>query len=308
MSTARRVIEVALEWSGIPRLAARAQRGRTLILAYHNVVPDDGPPAGDRSLHIPQSVFAAHLDAVAAMCAVVPLAAIGGPADPTRPRVAITFDDAYRGALMLGMQELQRRQLPATVFVPPGLLGHASFWWDACAGPDGLSPERRDEALGRLRGEDAAVRQAWPLTNPIPTTLRPGTADELRTALALHAGLTLGAHTWSHPNLTRLSPPELAAELQKPLAWLRDGWPADRVIPWLTYPYGLENAAVRAVARDAGYSGGLKVDGGWLDAAPTDPFALPRLNVPAGLSVRGLRLRLSGLLRTGGAPVQQLPA
>jgi hypothetical protein len=40
---------------------------------------------------------------------------------------------------------------------------------------------------------------------------------------------------------------------------------------------------------------GFLVDGGWLPPRPDNLFALPRLNVPAGLSADGLALRLSGL-------------
>ena len=105
--------------------------------------------------------------------------------------------------------------------------------------------------------------------------------------------VSLGSHTWSHPNLTRSSPDELADELGRPLAWLREHF-AEASLPAISYPYGLESEAVRAAARDAGYSLGFRVDGGWIPEPAGDRFALPRLNVPAGLSANGLALRLAG--------------
>jgi peptidoglycan/xylan/chitin deacetylase (PgdA/CDA1 family) len=319
---ARAAVEAALAFSGIAALAARGRRGRTLVLAYHNVVPDDWTAVGDRSLHIAQSRFAAHLETIIARCDVVPLAALAdrdsdapgvghdGAHDDRerrRPRVILTFDDAYHGTLTLGVEALARRALPATIFVPPGLLGNGSFWWDAASGPDGLDAERRAQALDRGRGVDADVRRLLaPLPDGLGEATRPGTAAELAAALTASPSLTLGAHTWSHANLTRLAPAELADEMTRPLEWLSTHVDPSRVVPWLTYPYGFESPAVRDAARVARYNGAFRVDGGWLAAGSRDDrFALPRLNVPAGMSSRGLGLRLAGLMGSVAARAQQ---
>ncbi len=45
------------------------------------------------------------------------------PAPSRRPRVAVTFDDAYRGAVTIAQDELTRHGFPSTLFVAPGLLG-----------------------------------------------------------------------------------------------------------------------------------------------------------------------------------------
>lgn len=278
-------------------LRTRAATGRALILAYHNVIPDGLPPAGDRSLHLPVSSFAKQLDFLVAFCEVVPLVRLfeapGGP----RLTVAITFDDAYRGALTLGVAELARRSLPATMFVPPGMLDDRTFWWDDLAQPDsGLPAELRERALSELAGRDAAVRAA---VGTRPTTLAPhmrsATVAELGRAAA-RPGFTLGSHTWSHPNLAVLSAAEIQVELERPLAWLREHFPA-AMIPWIAYPYGLTSAGVLAAAAAAGYVGGLRVEGGSFRRGQVSPFAVPRLNVPSGVSPHGFALRLAGLRR-----------
>jgi peptidoglycan/xylan/chitin deacetylase (PgdA/CDA1 family) len=105
----------------------------------------------------------------------------------------------------------------------------------------------------------------------------------------------LGSHTWSHPNLCRATPTELASELEQSKRWISERFPKS-AIPAISYPYGLESPAVKAAAEGAGYTMGFRVDGGWLPKTVKDSFALPRLNVPAGLSADGLALRLSGLL------------
>ena len=112
-------------------------------------------------------------------------------------------------------------------------------------------------------------------------------------------GITFGAHSWGHPNLTRVTAARLQDELRRPLQWLRDRFTP--VIDWLAYPYGCWSPEVEEAAGAAGYRAAVRVDGGWLPrAAPRVPaaarFHLPRLNVPAGVSAEGFVLRCAGLL------------
>jgi len=300
---ARRLLKTAVEqgllWSGLPAISSRLRRARTLILAYHDVVPNGERVIGDSSLHLPRAAFAAQLDALLEMADVVPLdAAIsGGGAVSGRPRVAITFDDAYRGAVVEGVGALVERSLPATIFVPPSLLDGGVFWWDALTpkGSPGLAPEVRDDALLRLAGKGSAILAAHACsdTSHIPAYARGASEAELRAAAA-RPGITLASHSWSHPNLAALAPPELEDELVRPLAWLRERF--DGVLPYISYPYGHSSLAVERAAAAAGYRASLRIDGGWLREGGTNPFAIPRLNVPSGLSDAGFRLRCSGLL------------
>jgi peptidoglycan/xylan/chitin deacetylase (PgdA/CDA1 family) len=309
MISLRRIAETGIIWSGVPRLAALSRRGRTLVLAYHNIVPDGAPPSGDRSLHLAESAFGRQLDTLADLCDVVRLASLlAQPAADARPRVIITFDDAYHGALTLGRGALQKRDLPATVFVPPAMLGRASFWWDAYAGAEGLPMSLRAQAIGALSGDDQQVR-AWAAQQGLAELevsgwLRPGNESELR-AWAATRELTVAPHTWRHANLTRLPPSEALEELERPLGWLRERF-SSALEPWITYPYGLATVETAALARQAGYKGGLLVEGGWGSRPVVDPFLLPRLNVPSGISIEGFRLRLAGLFRSAVAIPQQV--
>jgi peptidoglycan/xylan/chitin deacetylase (PgdA/CDA1 family) len=93
--------------------------------------------------------------------------------------------------------------------------------------------------------------------------------DELRTLQ--RAGMTIAAHTRTHPDLTEVSDSQLRAEvlgsrqdLQKML-----GVPADL----FAYPYGAWNKRVVAAVQSAGYRAARAFPGGsWNDA--TDRFAL----------------------------------
>lgn len=296
----KQIAEGALIWTGISAIARRSMWGRALVLAYHNVVPHGAAPIGEGALHLPQRNFADQLDQLMNAANVVPLEGLFvEPSSRRRPRVVITFDDAYAGALSAGVLELRRRGLPATIFVPPGLLGGRPFWWDDLVprGGTALPPLLRETLLEECAGQDDRVRarQAKPAdASTMPWWARSATAAELSEA-SRDGGITLGAHTWGHPNLAALADEELSGELARPLTWLRENFPKPTV-PWLSYPYGCHSERVREAARAAGYVGAFRIEGGWLHADARPGFTLPRLNVPAGLSASGFGLRLSGLL------------
>jgi peptidoglycan/xylan/chitin deacetylase (PgdA/CDA1 family) len=292
-------VEAVLVRGGVAQLARRFRRNRTLVLAYHNIVPQGEPVSGDRSLHLSQEQFAEQLDLLCRLCDVIPLDAVLEPGDPTgRPRVAITFDDAYRGTVTAGVQELVCRGLPATIFVVPAFVGGRSFWWDEYLTDLGNGTDKlRQRALAELAGSDHDIR-GWAEEHGVLPQRQPdhavvATEDELQEATRLGA-IVLGSHTWSHPNLAQLDSASLEEELTSSIRWLERRF--ERVVPWLAYPYGVASPTVERAAADAGYRGAFYVSGGWLPKTIPNAHALPRLNVPAGVSAHGFALRLSGLL------------
>ena len=126
-----------------------------------------------------------------------------------------------------------------------------------------------------------------------PSHARCVTESQLATALD-YPGLHLGSHSWSHPNLAALDEGALVTELTRPRAWLQRY--GARVLPLISYPYGLSSPNVERAAAAAGYTHGFRVMGGWMppSTGSATPYALPRLNVPAGLTPEGFRLRLAG--------------
>jgi peptidoglycan/xylan/chitin deacetylase (PgdA/CDA1 family) len=281
--------------SGMVRLRSAAFRGRTLVLAYHNVVPRGAPPVGERALHLGQDRLAEHLDLLADQTDVIPLDVALGSADGQKPRVVITWDDAYAGAVTVGVEELVRRKLPATIFVPPGRLGGQTFWWDRLASRHGGEIPRvlRDRALEECRGQEEVIESklGMGIDVALPAYARSATEADLSSA-ASKSGITFGSHSWSHVNLTQVSTDDLAMELHRSHEWLRQRY--SNVLPALSYPYGAESITIRPAVEAAGYTTGWCIRGGWLPTGSTDCRALPRLNVPAGLSVNGLALRLAG--------------
>ena len=299
----KRLAELALARGGAARVAERRNRPSVLILAYHNIVPRGEHVVGDISLHIDQQAFADQLDFVLERHKIIPLtSALEHGADSHRPRVVITFDDAYSGTMTAGIEELKKRGLPATIFVPPGLLGSQGFWWDvlAAGGKDPpLLSDLRTHALLRLQGRgdeilDWASRQQLP-TQSLPEHARP-IAEEALLTERFPDHITFGAHTWSHPNLAVLASEDVADELERSHKWLKNR--CANYVNWLAYPYGLHSPEVLVLA-DTMYKGALLITGGQAirRGEPTHAqVRTPRVNVPRGLTLDGLALRLSGVL------------
>ncbi len=64
--------------------------------------------------------------------------------------------------------------------------------------------------------------------------------------------IQLANHTWTHPDLTKLSASQVADELSRTDAFLRNTYGVDSA-PYFRPPYGHHNAAVDKVAADLGY-------------------------------------------------------
>jgi peptidoglycan/xylan/chitin deacetylase (PgdA/CDA1 family) len=106
-------------------------------------------------------------------------------------------------------------------------------------------------------------------------------------------GWEIDAHSVTHPDLRRISARRLQAEVAGSRRALQRsfGVPVD----FFAYPYGRQDAEVRAAVRRAGFLGATTTERG-LASANADPFALGRVLIAAGDSPASV-LRM---VRTGG--------
>ncbi len=294
-ATLRRTLEVLATGAGLTALARRAARSHIAVLAYHNVVTREDAARGDASLHLPLPRFIEQIDRLSQTHDVVDLetAVTGQPGE--RPRAVITFDDAYRGAVRLALPELTRRRLPAIVFVSPALLGTPGTWWDELAEAGLLSSTQRDSALAHHAGRGDAVRAAAfgeRSVPQLPHSYGIASLDELQAHCGDH--IQVGSHTWAHEYLPALAPADLQQSLTHSLEWLHGS--GISAVPWLALPYGGGSPEIGRTALTLGYQGVLRISGGLWRKSEIGRAQVPRINVPAALSVGGLELRTSGLL------------
>lgn len=160
---------------------------------------------------------------------------------PPPPRsVVITIDDGYADVVELAAPVLARRGAPATVFVVSGRVGAANDWDPGEA----------------LHGRPLA---GW-------TALRSAAAH----------GLAVGAHSHTHPHLTRLGAEEAMAELSESRRVLEEG--LGRPAEDFAFPYGDEDRSTTELVARAGFRSACTSRGG-INAAGEPLLALRRVEV-----------------------------
>ena len=166
---------------------------------------------------------------------VVPLAA----AERTPGSVALTFDDGFRSFATDALPVLEKYRLPATLFVVSGYCGRSSRW------PGQSARAREFPLLDWAELKDVAAR-----------------------------GISLGAHTVSHPRLPALSVSEVEAELRDSQAAIEDhmGVPVEA----FAYPYGASRPWVRDLVKRR-FRIGCGTTMRFLSGS--DPWDLPRIDV-----------------------------
>lgn len=247
---------------------------RRLILCYHSIHPSAHYASASPEM------FAAHLDCLRATVDIVDLREIVAAADhgpSTRPRVALTFDDGYADNYEFAFPLLAERGITATFFVTVGFL------------------ERDPEVMSRLAG-------IWRTPRDELSPLAWRQVEEMRAA-----GMQFGSHTWSHPNLSELSPAQAASELDRSKAILEDrtGERVDAV----AYPFGKWRQHVDettlTLARAAGYAYGYASLPRAI-ASRDDQLRIPRFGVGDD-TVADLSAKVSGEIDWHAAVHEHLP-
>jgi peptidoglycan/xylan/chitin deacetylase (PgdA/CDA1 family) len=168
-----------------------------------------------------------------------------------RRTAVFTFDDALQGVFEHALPILGRHGWVGTVFAVSQRLGGETDW----------TPDYRHRVMP-------------------PAQL-----------LALHhAGWEVGAHTCTHPHLTRLPPEHAYGEIARSRHELEEltGTP----IGSFCYPYGEWNDDIRQMVREAGYEAACTVRKG-LVSLRDDLLALPRVHVAYRDGAAGLLYRLA---------------
>lgn len=122
---------LAERWRPVARRLRHPFAARGLILMYHRVVD---LPSDPQLLSVTPQHFAEHLEALRQYARPMHLSHLAQTlTDNKLPShsVVVTFDDGYADNLHNAKPLLERYDIPATVFVTSGHVGHQrEFWWD----------------------------------------------------------------------------------------------------------------------------------------------------------------------------------
>lgn len=303
-------------------LSRSGRHASLLVLIYHRVLAEADPLLPDEP---DAATFAAQMDLLASTFNVLPLREaierLRTGALCARA-VCITFDDGYANNCEVALPILAARRLPATVFVAPGFLNGGTMFNDLVREAIRQAPR---QARSPLLGEGdvdlattAARLEAW---TRIVTALKyeePGErvrqaealaadlgvkppADLMMTdaqVLQLHrAGIEIGAHTMSHPILTRVDAGRCLAEMVDSRRRLEEITGAQ--VKSFAYPNGAPlrdyDRTHAALAREAGFD--VAVSTAWGAATMrSDRMQLPRI-APWDRSARRYAARLATAYR-----------
>jgi len=227
-----------------------------------------------------------------------------------KPAIAITFDDGYADNARQALPLLEEIGVPATFFVTSGTIGTGQeFWWDELerlvfgehefpdqfvlmdnnfgkVWPTATATERQvlfKEIQPFMRNINTPRRENWLMQlrrwvqadDKTSETHRAMTVEELQ-LLARSRWVTIGAHTVTHPALSRLPLEDQRQEIIASKTQL-EAWLGQEVLVF-SYPYGTrEDYAQETVdlCREAGF---VKAAANFPAQVHswTDPFQVPR--------------------------------
>lgn len=231
MSGARRLLRAAQHL-----LPAGGDVNGTTVLAYHLVGAGTGVP-----VDLDRDVFGRQMRELREIAEVVPLRSLTSQSrsGTSRPRAAITFDDAYANFLTRAWPVLADLSLPATLFVPVGFL-------------EGTHPPP-------IRGTEGLPPAAW-------SDLAVAAAGDL---------LDIGSHSWTHADLRQVPDEGFALEIAASRRHLAERLGVE--IDTFCYPRGLWNRRVeRAVASE--YERAV-IGGGRRWAPSRSPWRIQRISL-----------------------------
>ena len=284
-------------------LSPAGEHARLTVLIFHRVLAEPDPLFPGE----PDAVrFETQMRWLKAWFNVLPLAEaverLRTGSLPARA-AAITFDDGYADNCTVALPILRRAGLPATFFIATGYLDGGRMWNDTvidavrrAEGPDldliplklGRYPvgtlEDRQRSLGQLLGKlkylEPGVRERLANDVAAAANIQPPrdlmlTTGQVRTLA--ESGMTIGAHTISHPILSRVDEQQARTEMTQSKQQLEAI--TGSTVTLFAYPNGKPGTDYTAthvrLAHEAGFAAACST--GWGTATKDcDIFQIPR--------------------------------
>lgn len=235
----------------------------------------------------------------------------------------ITFDDGYLDNFELALPVLQAHNVPGVFFITSGFLDTGSLaWWDEISWMVRTSPRDRLEVSQRWlsmplgleqRARDATIQRLLRRYYRLEASDTDAFMDELADATgsgrapdglasdqwmswdnvrSMNAsGMSIGAHTVTHPVLSRLSPDDQNLEVCE--SRLRIEREIGTPVTSLSYPVGNReafNAATREALSHNGFDWAFSYYGGHVRGGDEiDRFDIPRVAVESSVTPEDFR-------------------
>ena len=183
-----------------------------------------------------------------------------GTANLPRKPIIITFDDAMQDVMDNAVSILRNSGFTAVFYIPTNYVGRKSSW---------MVPEV---------GVEFPVAD-WTAIRSLDTM-----------------GFEVGAHTMSHPRLSKISEKNCYEELHGSRQKLEKI--LEHEVKHLAYPFGDYNERVKMIARETGYDTACTTEKGTVTTI-NDMFALPRWNMGMDETVLSFLSKIS----SGRSPI-----
>ena len=232
--------------------------------------------------------------------------------------VVITFDDGYKDNYKIAFPILQKYNVPATIFLTTDYVDSSElFWWHKLSWAIWNTDiaEFKTINLGRHYLKSTgdrllAIRKVKAVLEKLAKNQRNLVLDELLKALRIsipaslgeelkltwdeilkmnRGGISFGAHTASHPDLTGLSPEEAKHEIIQSKKILEDK--LGRSINSFSFPKGAYKARIIELLKESGFNHAVTTMPKTLIAC-SDPYQLGR--IPAGGKFETFKSSLCG--------------
>lgn len=227
---------------------------RSVILCHHGVAPSTSEE-DPYFLRVDPDSFREQLelmlDAGFELVTVAELAELADGGTPPPGYAAISFDDGMQDNHSVALPILEHYGVPATVYVTTGLIGQANPFMSA--------------------GSSARMM----------------TELELRDLAS--AGIELGAHTVTHPDMSRMDRESCVREMVESREALERV--AGEPVKTFAYPFCRYGTAARAAARDAGFVAAVTCGG----RGSWDRFEMGREIITRKDGLPSFALKLAGL-------------
>ncbi|MFN3148513.1 polysaccharide deacetylase family protein [Bremerella sp.] len=322
-------------WAGSSFLSSIESRDRCdnilRVITYHRVDdPGENPHLYPGVHSATPEQFAAQLDQLQACANIVSLDdvldAIEGRRRLPAKSVLITFDDAYQN-FEGAWQHLKSRGLPVVLFVPTSFPDHPEnrFWWDrvhwairTTAKPqleldgqtlplESLKQKNHAARLIAAKVKETPHRKAMPwidtLCRELQEDAKPNEVLSWKRLRELsEEGVTLGAHTHTHPLMNQIDLEEARDEASRSRDELQQR--LGKEIRSFCYPAGGVSDEVAAMLREIGYTAAFTTQRGVNDLDACDAMRLNRINVGGRTSTNVMRMQFLSYAR-GLKPIRQ---